>query len=39
LSPAASLPATLEMQGQMASFLASGGAAVLVQDTSVIRTQ
>jgi hypothetical protein len=39
LSPAASLPATLEMQGQMASFLASGGAAVLIQDTSVIRTQ
>jgi len=39
LSPAASLPATLEMQGQMASFLASGGAAVLVQDSSVIRTQ
>ncbi len=39
LSPAASLPATLEMQGQMASFLASGGSAVLVQDSSVIRTQ
>lgn len=39
LSPAASLAATLEMQGQMASFVASGGTAVLVQDTSVIRTQ
>jgi hypothetical protein len=39
LSPAASLAATLEMQGQMASFLASGGSAVLVQDSSVIRTQ
>ena len=39
LSPAASLAATLEMQGQMASFQASGGTAVLVQDTSVIRTQ
>jgi pimeloyl-ACP methyl ester carboxylesterase len=39
LSPAASRPATLEMQGQMASFLASGGAVLLVQDPSVIRTQ
>lgn len=39
LSPAASLPATVEMQGQMASFLASGGAAVLVQNASVLRTQ
>ncbi len=30
---------TAEMQGQMASLLASGGAAVLIQDTSVIRAQ
>ena len=39
LSPTASLPATVEMQGQMASFLASGGAAVLVQNAAVLRTQ
>lgn len=38
LSP--STPAvTAEMQTQMASFIASGGATVLVRDTSVIRTQ
>lgn len=30
---------TAEMQGQMASLLASGGAAVMVQDSSVIRAQ
>ncbi len=30
---------TAEMQGQMASLLATGGAAVLIQDTSVIRAQ
>ncbi|HRN59931.1 MAG TPA: hypothetical protein PLI44_06810 [Chiayiivirga sp.] len=30
---------TAEMQGQMASLLVSGGAAVLIQDTSVIRAQ
>jgi hypothetical protein len=39
LSPSASLPATIEMQGEMISFIASGGAAVVVSDTSVIRTQ
>ncbi|MBK9495916.1 MAG: hypothetical protein BWZ07_01781 [Alphaproteobacteria bacterium ADurb.BinA280] len=39
LSPTASLLATMEMQGQMASFLASGGTAVLIQNSSVIRTQ
>jgi len=39
LSPAASLPATLEMQGEAASFSASAGTAVQVANTSVIRTQ
>jgi hypothetical protein len=39
LSPNASLPATLEMQGQMISFVASGGAAVVVTNPAVIRTQ
>lgn len=39
LNPAASLPATLEMQGQVASFTASGGTAVQVANPSVIRTQ
>jgi pimeloyl-ACP methyl ester carboxylesterase len=39
LSPAASLPATVEMQGQMISFIASGGAAVVVSNPAVIRTQ
>ncbi len=39
LSPAASLPALLEMQGQAASFSASAGTAVQVSNTSVIRTQ
>jgi len=39
LSPAASLAATQEMQGQMASFIASGGTTVLVQNPAVIRTQ
>lgn len=39
LSPTASLLATMEMQGQMASFIASGGKAVLVQNSSVIRAQ
>ncbi len=38
ISPSA--PAvTVEMQGQMASLLVSGGAAVLIQDPSVIRAQ
>ncbi len=39
LSPAASPAATAEMQTEMASFISSGGAAVLVVDPSVIRTQ
>jgi dienelactone hydrolase len=39
LSPEASLAATVEMQGQMASLIASDGTVVLVQDPSVIRTQ
>ncbi len=39
LSPAASAAATAEMQGQMASFIVSNGTAVLVSNTSVIRTQ
>ncbi|MFO1495230.1 MAG: Ig-like domain-containing protein [Lysobacterales bacterium] len=39
LSPAASARATVEMQTQMASMIASGGAQVVVTDTSVIRTQ
>ena len=39
LSPAASGAATAEMQGQMASFIVSGGTFVQVTNTSVIRTQ
>lgn len=39
LSPAASLAATVEMQTQMASMTASAGTAVVVTNTSVIRTQ
>ncbi len=39
LSPAASAAATAEMQGQMASLLVSGGAAVQVTNPSVLRTQ
>jgi dienelactone hydrolase len=39
LSPAASAPATVEMQGQMASYIVSNGTAVLVSNTAVIRTQ
>ncbi len=39
LSPAASPAATAEMQGEMASLLVSGGAAVQISNTSVIRTQ
>ena len=39
LSPSASQAATLEMQRQMASFISSSGTAVLVQDSSVLRTQ
>jgi hypothetical protein len=38
LSPTASAATTAEMQGQMASFVASNGTAVQVQNTSVIRT-
>jgi dienelactone hydrolase len=37
LSPTASAAATVEMQGQMASFLVSNGAAVQVANASVIR--
>jgi hypothetical protein len=39
LDPSASAAATVEMQRQMASMLVSGGAAVQVTDTSVIKTQ
>ncbi len=39
LSPTASAAATVEMQGEMASMLVSGGTAVQVSNTSVIRTQ
>lgn len=39
LSPAASAAATVEMQGQMASLIASGGIQVQITNTSVIRTQ
>lgn len=39
LSPAASAAATAEMQGEMASLLATGGAAVQISNPSVIRTQ
>ncbi len=39
LSPTASAAATVEMQGQMASMNVSGGAAVQVTNTSVIKTQ
>jgi hypothetical protein len=39
LNPAASAAATVEMQGQMASLIASGGQQVQVSNTSVIRTQ
>lgn len=39
LSPTASRPATVEMQTQMASLIASGGLQVQITDTSVIRTQ
>jgi hypothetical protein len=39
LSPAASAAATVEMQTQMASMAASAGTAVVVTNTSVIRTQ
>ena len=39
LSPAASPAATAEMQGEMASLIVSGGAAVQIANPSVIRTQ
>ncbi|GIX35919.1 MAG: lipase [Lysobacteraceae bacterium] len=39
LSPATSPAATVEMQSQMASMVISAGTAVVVTDTSVIRTQ
>lgn len=38
LSPAASPQATAEMQGQAASMVASGGATVVIGDTSLIQT-
>lgn len=37
LSPASSARTTAEMQGQMASMIATGGTQVVVTDTSVIR--
>lgn len=39
LSPAASLAATVEMQTQMASMLATGGTTVVVTDESVVQGQ
>ena len=39
LSPAASAAATVEMQGQMASYIVTNGTAVQVSNTAVIRTQ
>lgn len=39
LSPAASAQATVEMQTEMATMLATGGTQVPITDTSVIRTQ
>jgi hypothetical protein len=39
LSPASNAAVTAEMQGQMASFIVSNGGAVVVTNTSVIRTQ
>lgn len=39
LSPASSPAATAEMQGQMASMIVSGGTAVQITNTSVIRTE
>jgi hypothetical protein len=39
LDPGPSLAVTVEMQTQMAGFVASRGTAVIVSDTSVIRTQ
>ncbi|MDR3386708.1 MAG: hypothetical protein P4L92_06600 [Rudaea sp.] len=39
LDPTSSAAVTAEMQGEMASMIASGGQAVLITNTSVIRTQ
>lgn len=39
LNPTSSFAATVEMQGEMASFTASGGTVVQVNDASVILTQ
>ena len=39
LSPASSLAATVEMQGQMASMIVSNGQAVQVSNASVLKTQ
>jgi dienelactone hydrolase len=38
-SPTASLPTTVEMQGQMASFTATGGTTVQVTNSAVVRQQ
>ncbi len=38
-SPTASAAATIEMQGQLASFTASGGTTVQVSNTAVVRQQ
>ena len=39
LDPTSSAAVTAEMQGEMASMIASGGQAVVITNTSVIRTQ
>jgi pimeloyl-ACP methyl ester carboxylesterase len=39
LDPTSSAAVTAEMQGEMASMIASGGTTVLITNTSVIRTQ
>jgi hypothetical protein len=39
LSPVASLAATVEMQSEMASFLATSGTTVVVTDDSVVQGQ
>jgi pimeloyl-ACP methyl ester carboxylesterase len=39
LDPTSSAAVTIEMQGEMASMLASGGQAVIIQNSSVIRSQ
>ena len=39
LDPTSSAAVTAEMQGEMASMIASGGTTVVISNTSVIRTQ